>query len=184
MPRAPVRCIINILVTVLISNTPAPPLRALVVDHQAARVPGALDRELEHHGVALARGAVGAAPLEERGVDVERHQAQAVRKHLILCVCVGGGGRASCQQACIQQHRAHVCGLCSCPCGVMPRCDQLRTPLVSSTHAHLDDGRVVHDEHVLDRHRGHLGDQDAPQRVGDGGVDADQVKLDGLRARA
>lgn len=47
---------------------------------------------------------------------------------------------------------------------------------------HCDDGCVVHNEDVLNGNRRHLADQDAAQRVGDGGVDADHVELDTLGA--
>ena len=54
--------------------------------HRLAR--HAVDRaghvHLEHDRVALARRLVGAAPLEQRGVEHERHEAEAVRQHLVL----------------------------------------------------------------------------------------------------
>jgi hypothetical protein len=42
----------------------------------------------------------------------------------------------------------------------------------------LNDRRVVPDVYVLDGHGGHLGQQDAAQRVGDGSVHADEVEHD------
>jgi hypothetical protein len=41
----------------------------------------------------------------------------------------------------------------------------------------LDDRRVVLDVDLLKRHRRDLGDHDAPEGVGDGRVDADEVEL-------
>ncbi len=43
----------------------------------------------------------------------------------------------------------------------------------------LDDGGVVPDVDVLDGHGRHLSDHDPAECIGDGGVDADEVKIDG-----
>lgn len=60
----------------------------------------------------------------------------------------------------------------------LPGSQQIYPPAHPVTHR--DDGGVVDDEHVLDGDRGHLRDQDAAQRVGEGGVDADHVELAAL----